>query len=161
LSRGYGGQSTHYPLEVEQLTSPLVAGDEPVMIKQRIDVKVVIDPQRGRGAQYLVNNLGCNLIICDDGLQHYALQRDIELLVIDGRRKFGNELLMPFGPLREPTSRVQEVAAVIVNNPDNLAVEQFSDNFSMTLQPKSVIDLKILLSSVAIMTLSTSAFNAC
>ncbi len=117
LSRGYGGQSETYPLEVMNDSLPTVVGDEPVMIKAQTQARLVVDPKRARGAEYLVEQCGCNLIICDDGLQHYALQRDIELLVVDGQRRLGNGLLMPFGPLREPRNRVKDMDGVVVNVP--------------------------------------------
>ncbi|MFT5453277.1 MAG: tetraacyldisaccharide 4'-kinase, partial [Enterobacterales bacterium] len=100
LSRGYGGNAKHYPLEVESTSSAVDVGDEPLMIKQRVDVSVVVDPIRARGAEFLVEHCACDVILCDDGLQHYALQRDIEIVVIDGKRLLGNGLLMPLGPLR-------------------------------------------------------------
>jgi len=136
LSRGYGGKSLSYPLEVTNKSLSSEVGDEPLMIKLRtdIDTVVVVDPRRCRGAQYLVDKYNCNLIICDDGLQHYALQRDIEILLIDGNRGFGNALLMPFGPLREPVSRAQQVDAVIVNGANkNLAIEN-TPPFAMSLK---------------------------
>ena len=141
LSRGYGGKSASYPLEVEKQSSSLVVGDEPLMIKQRVDAVVVVDPVRSRGAICLVENHNCDLIICDDGLQHYALQRDIEILVMDGERKFGNSLLMPFGPLREPASRVQEVDALVINNPVSIELEKSPKQFSMTYENSRFISL--------------------
>ncbi len=115
LSRGYGGHSANYPLTVEKNSDVLEVGDESLMVKLRLDVTIVVDPKRVRGANKLIEEHQCNLIICDDGLQHYALERDVELLVVDGRRQFGNGLLIPFGPLRESKSRVDDVDAVVIN----------------------------------------------
>ena len=114
LSRGYGGNAENYPVQVEQSSSAAVVGDEPLMIKLRVDVSVVVDPLRSRGAKYLVEHCACDVILCDDGLQHYALQRDIEIVVIDGNRTLGNQLLMPLGPLREPVKRLKSVDAVVI-----------------------------------------------
>ena len=75
---------------------------------------VVVDPVRSRGGQKLID-LGCDIIICDDGLQHYALQRDLEVAVIDSARGLGNGWLMPMGPLREPGSRLETVDIQVIN----------------------------------------------
>ena len=133
LSRGYGGRAKQYPMEVHQNSEISVVGDEPLMIKQRTHVKVVVDPQRSRGAQYLIDSHQCDLILCDDGLQHYALERDIELLLVDGHRKYGNALLLPFGPLREPVSRTKTVNAVILNQLTNEIDVNNKNVFSMDL----------------------------
>ncbi len=117
ISRGYGGKSEHYPLTVAESTPASESGDEPFLIRRRTQVPVVVDPIRARGAQQLEAQ-GCNIIICDDGLQHYALRRDIEIVVIDANRKLGNGWLMPFGPLREPKSRLKQADHIIVNGKD-------------------------------------------
>lgn len=114
ISRGYGGKSEHYPLRLSETTPPAQAGDEPVLIKQRTGVEVVVSPNRNEAVEKLIA-LGAQVIISDDGLQHYKLGRTIELVVVDARRKFGNELLLPAGPLREPVSRLSEVDQVIMN----------------------------------------------
>lgn len=117
ISRGYGGKSEHYPLTVTESISAAESGDEPFLIRRRTQVPVVVDPIRARGAKELEAQ-GCNIIICDDGLQHYALQRDIEIVVIDGHRKLGNGWLMPLGPLREPQSRLKRADYIVVNGKD-------------------------------------------
>lgn len=114
ISRGYGGQSDAYPLQVTAQTAASESGDEPLLIAIRSGCPVVVDPNRKQAAQ-MVEQLGCNVIISDDGLQHYGLQRDIELVVIDGMRRFGNGFLLPAGPLREPVSRADHVFAKICN----------------------------------------------
>lgn len=117
ISRGYGGKSVHYPLTVTESTLATESGDEPFLIRRRTQVPVVVDPIRARGAQEL-EAMGCDIIVCDDGLQHYALQRDIEIVVVDGNRQLGNGWLMPFGPLREPQSRLKRVDHIVVNGKD-------------------------------------------
>lgn len=114
VTRGYGGKAPHYPLFVTPGSSVMESGDEPLMLAQQTRLPVVADPQRKRGAQALIQ-AGCDIILSDDGLQHLALGRDIELLVVDGARGLGNGRCLPAGPLRESCSRLQRVDAVIVN----------------------------------------------
>ncbi len=142
LSRGYGGHSTQYPLIVESSSNTDAVGDEPLMIKLRTNEIVVVDPVRSRGAEFLEKECHCNIIICDDGLQHYQLQRDMEIMVVDGNRKFGNGLLMPFGPLREPVSRASTVDAKVVNVNKGTYVDSFDKSFSMTLSNVCFVSVK-------------------
>ncbi|GEA13266.1 tetraacyldisaccharide 4'-kinase [Alteromonas sp. KUL49] len=114
LSRGYGGKSPSYPKEVTLATPASEVGDEPKLLKSRANVTVVVDPVRARGAEFLASELGCDIIICDDGMQHYALQRDVEIVVMDERR-LGSGLLLPMGPLREGRWRLDTVDAIIHN----------------------------------------------
>ncbi|MBT2787534.1 MULTISPECIES: tetraacyldisaccharide 4'-kinase [unclassified Halomonas] len=114
VSRGYGGKAPHYPLLVTADTDVAESGDEPLMLAQQTGLPVAADPQRARGVQALVE-AGCDIILSDDGLQHLALARDIELVVIDGARGLGNGRCLPAGPLRESPSRLRRVDAVIVN----------------------------------------------
>ncbi|MCH4810253.1 tetraacyldisaccharide 4'-kinase [Vreelandella neptunia] len=114
VTRGYGGKSSNYPLFVTADTDVAESGDEPLMLAQQTGLPVVADPKRARGAQALVA-AGCDIILSDDGLQHLALARDIELVVVDGARGFGNGRCLPAGPLRESSSRLQRVDAVIIN----------------------------------------------
>ncbi|MBU2955495.1 tetraacyldisaccharide 4'-kinase [Marinobacter sp. F3R08] len=149
LSRGYGGDADQYPLEVTADTSASKAGDEPVMLALNTGYPVVVDPQRRRGADYaLENNLG-DLLICDDGLQHYKLPRDLEISVFDGQRGIGNGAMIPVGPLREPVSRLASVDFIIVNGKElsESTVERFADVdhpaiYSMVLEPAALIHLK-------------------
>lgn len=141
VSRGYGGKSPHYPLSVMPDSDPAMAGDEPVMLAQQSGVPVAVAPDRPAAVAQLVE-AGCTLIVSDDGLQHYALARDIELVVVDGTRGFGNRHCLPCGPLREPLSRLDSIDAVVVNGGDD-ALERLrangdvalDDGFSMTLVP--------------------------
>lgn len=114
LSRGYGGSTREFPRQVLAGDDPATVGDEPLLMATRTGLPVVIDPKRGRGAHYLVRELRCDLIICDDGLQHYALARDAEVVVMDERR-WGSGHLLPMGPLREGRWRLNRVDAVIHN----------------------------------------------
>ncbi|WP_140919207.1 tetraacyldisaccharide 4'-kinase [Limnobaculum xujianqingii] len=115
VSRGYGGKSAHYPLVLDQNTTTEVAGDEPVLIFQRTGVPVAVAPVRSDAVKALLNQFKLDVIITDDGLQHYALQRDVELVVVDGTRRFGNGWWLPAGPMRERAGRLASVDAVITN----------------------------------------------
>ena len=115
VSRGYGGKYTQDALEVTPLTDPKECGDEPALIAQQTNAKVVVAKRRNNAIKYLTANHQVDIIISDDGLQHYAMGRDVEIVVIDGVRRFGNGLLLPSGPLREPVKRLQSVD-IIINN---------------------------------------------
>jgi tetraacyldisaccharide 4'-kinase len=115
ISRGYGGVSPNYPLAVTESTPPSMCGDEPALIARRCKVPVVVGPDRVAAVKYLLKTFPCDVIISDDGLQHYALRRDIELVVIDAARGLGNGELLPAGPLRELPERLKKVFAVLVN----------------------------------------------
>ena len=113
VSRGYGGEATYWPQQVRVDSDPKVVGDEPILLALRSGCPVVIDPIRARGAEALIEQEGCDLIIADDGLQHYALERDLEIGMVDGRRRFGNGWLLPAGPLREPVSRLEKCDFIV------------------------------------------------
>lgn len=115
VSRGYGGKSAVYPLVLGQNTSTREAGDEPVLIYQRTGAPVAIAPKRAEAVQALLQQQPLDVIITDDGLQHYALQRDFELVVIDGVRRFGNGWWLPAGPMRERAARLGSVDARVAN----------------------------------------------
>ncbi|PMR68703.1 tetraacyldisaccharide 4'-kinase [Halomonas heilongjiangensis] len=114
VSRGYGGRAGRYPLRVEETTLVAECGDEPRMLFDQTGLPLVVDPDRPRGAGRLVE-AGCDILISDDGLQHLALGRDLELVVVDGQRGVGNGRCLPAGPLREPLSRLEGVDAVVIN----------------------------------------------
>jgi tetraacyldisaccharide 4'-kinase len=111
-SRGYGG-SAEGPLLLGEAPDPAVAGDEPCLIRAA-GVPVAVGRDRPAAARLLVA-AGCDLVIADDGLQHYRLRRDVEICVIDGARRFGNGRLLPAGPLREPQARLAEVDFRVCN----------------------------------------------
>lgn len=115
VSRGYGGRALVYPCWVTPDSPSHLVGDEPTLIAKRTHCPVVVDPQRVRAVQALLQTGMCNIVISDDGLQHYALQRDIEIALIDGQRRFGNGYCLPIGPLREPVTRLKECDFVLTN----------------------------------------------
>ena len=114
VSRGYRGRVGHSPLPVLAHSDPAVVGDEPVLIAERTGCPVVVHPDRLAAAGLLAEQ-GVDVIIADDGLQHYRLQRDFEIAVVDATRGFGNGRLLPAGPLREPLGRLTEVDRLMVN----------------------------------------------
>src|ERR1700678_2266422 len=113
VTRGYGGSSGSVRLVVSS-DDPGVVGDESILLARRSGAPVAIGRDRPAASQLLVN-AGCNVIVSDDGLQHYALARDCEIVVIDGDRLFGNGRLLPAGPLRETRTRLAADAAVVLN----------------------------------------------
>lgn len=117
-SRGYGRRDEGKAAWVDAQTAAEDAGDEPLLIARRTGVRVRVDRNRVAAAKELVK-AGCNVIVCDDGLQHYRLRRDVEIEVIDGRRRYGNGQLLPAGPLREPVTRGAECDFRVVNGGDS------------------------------------------
>ncbi|KLN97440.1 tetraacyldisaccharide 4'-kinase [Moellerella wisconsensis] len=115
VSRGYGGKAAHYPLVITNKTATTEGGDEPVLIHQRTGVPVVVAPRRSDAVKELLSLYDIDIIITDDGLQHYALARDYEIVVIDGQRRFGNGWWLPAGPMREYEGRLNTVNALITN----------------------------------------------
>ncbi|MER3547353.1 MAG: tetraacyldisaccharide 4'-kinase, partial [Rhodanobacteraceae bacterium] len=111
VSRGYGGNADS-PVLLDENPDPRVVGDEPALIKLRTQVPVAIGRDRPAAVRLLLEQ-NVNVIVADDGLQHYALARDIEICVIDGARRFGNGRLLPAGPLREPLSRLLEMDFIV------------------------------------------------
>ncbi len=113
VTRGYGG-AAQAPKLVRPDDEPGLVGDEPLLLLRRTGRPIAVGRARPAAAQLLID-AGCDVILSDDGLQHYALQRDCEILVIDGERRFGNGRLLPAGPLREAPARLSRVDAVVVN----------------------------------------------
>ena len=111
-------------------------GDEPKLIHRRTGAPVAVDPIRANAVKALLEN-GVDIIITDDGLQHYALERDIEFVIVDGNRRFGNESLIPLGPLREGVERLAEVDFIITNGGQAQQGEM-----PMSLAPSKAINLK-------------------
>lgn len=142
VSRGYGSKAPYYPYTVCEQSSAEQAGDEPLLIFQRTGVPVVIGADRIAGCESLIA-LGCEIIIADDGLQHYRLRRDLELIVVDGKRLFGNGLLLPAGPLRETQRRMNKADYVIVNGENTLTMTLASTPIlTMNLKATKVVNVK-------------------
>lgn len=113
-SRGYGRRDEATPRWVGAGDDATLVGDEPLLIARRTGAKVRVDRDRVAAARALAE-AGCDVIVCDDGLQHYRLARDVEVEVIDGRRRYGNARLLPAGPLREPPARGMACDFRVVN----------------------------------------------
>ncbi len=121
VSRGHGGQGVEeaVPMLVHADSDPAIAGDEPVLIAQRAACPVAVCAQRIRAARLLQEHAQVDVLLTDDGLQHYALQRDIEIAVVDASAQLGNRFLLPAGPLREPPWRLDTVDHVVHNGDES------------------------------------------
>ena len=113
VSRGYRGRATTWPQQVRLDSDPDWVGDEPVLLAQRSGCPVAVGPDRVAAARLILEH--CDILIGDDGLQHYPLRRDFEIVVVDGERGLGNGLLLPAGPLREPPGRLAAADFVMIN----------------------------------------------
>jgi len=137
ISRGYGGTSEQWPQLVDKNSEAQLIGDEPLLMARHLECPIAVSPIRAEAGQYLIDELGCDVIISDDGLQHYALARDIEIAVIDGERRFGNNFYLPAGPLREPQERLAEVDFIVCNGGeaeiDEIAM-QLEGDYALNMQ---------------------------
>ena len=134
VSRGYGGKFSG-TLEVNAETTFKQTGDEAQLLA-KLKIPFFIDKDRSRAARTLQEKHDCDVIISDDGLQHYKMDRKVEIAVIDGARRLGNGLAFPAGPLREPKSRLKEVDFIVNNGGPTEA-----DEILMTLNPAKFIHL--------------------
>ncbi|HVV68409.1 MAG TPA: tetraacyldisaccharide 4'-kinase [Gammaproteobacteria bacterium] len=135
VSRGYGGQAATTPQWVTGNSNPLETGDEPLLIARHTLCPLVIAKQRVSAITTLLNHYPCDVILSDDGLQHYAMGRSIEIAVIDGVRRFGNGLCLPAGPLREPLSRLKQVDFKVTQGNPELG------EWAMQLLPGTIYNL--------------------
>ena len=118
VSRGYGGHSQQYPLEVRTETEVSLCGDEPRLLAlelAHLNCPIAVAPHRVSAVQYLLASYEVDIVLSDDGLQHYAMHRDLEIALVDGARGLGNGLSLPAGPLREPAERLREMDFVLIN----------------------------------------------
>jgi tetraacyldisaccharide 4'-kinase len=118
VTRGYRGKGTEWPRAVAPDSDAEEVGDEPVLLARRTGCPVVAGPDRVACVEALLEKTRVDVVLSDDGLQHYRLGRSFEIAVVDGARGMGNGLCLPAGPLREPVSRLQEVDAIVVNGGD-------------------------------------------
>ncbi|MHA2798881.1 tetraacyldisaccharide 4'-kinase [Vibrio harveyi] len=136
VSRGYGAKAPQYPLLLDDSTPSKHCGDEPKLIYRRTGAPVAVDPVRVNAVKALLE-VGVDIIVTDDGLQHYALERDIEFVIVDGNRRFGNESLIPLGPLREGVERLSNVDFIITNGG-----QAQQNEMPMSLAPSKAVNLK-------------------
>lgn len=115
ISRGYGGKARNWPQQVRPDADPVMVGDEALVISRRTGCPMAVGPDRVADGQALLKYAKVDVIISDDGLQHYALDRTVEIAVIDGIRRFGNGFCLPAGPLRELPNRLNDVDCRITN----------------------------------------------
>lgn len=137
VSRGYGAKPPSTPWRVLPGQSAREAGDEPLLIVQRTGVALMIDADRPRAVRALLAAEPLDLILCDDGLQHYHLARDLELVLVDAARGLGNGRCLPAGPLREPAERLQAVDAVLYNG----APSDSPQGYAFNLRPAALVEL--------------------
>ena len=119
VSRGYGGEGRREPHWVEDQDDARVVGDEPLLVKQRLGVPVVVCTDRQQALSYLIARAHIDVVLSDDGMQHYAMPRDAEIVVLDAERGLGNGRLLPAGPLREPVDRLRSVDWILERNSSN------------------------------------------
>lgn len=136
VSRGFKATLRQFPYEVTKEDHAETVGDEPLLLARKTACPVVIAPKRPQAVEYLLKHHQSQVILSDDGLQHYAMGRAIEIVVIDGLRKLGNGLCLPAGPLRESSRRLKNVDFVIVNG------ATIPDSYRMDLVPGEVTQLK-------------------
>lgn len=115
VSRGYGSQAPHYPYAVPHDGNAQACGDEPLLIRLHTDRPVVIDADRSAALKHLLSLQDCDVVLSDDGLQHYRLLRHIEIALLDGSRGIGNGQCLPAGPLREMPNRLTSCEHVVIN----------------------------------------------
>lgn len=136
VSRGYGADSTlPFPRLITPESDVNSSGDEPKLLALRSGAPVVISPKRADAVEYLRNHANVDVVISDDGLQHYEMARALEIVLVDGNRQFGNGFLLPAGPLREPRSRLESTDLVVFN-------EGFAEIGDYRLQTGNIYSLK-------------------
>ena len=126
-------------MTVSSITDPSIAGDEAVMLARKTDCPVVVDPNRASAVRLLLGEHDCDLVLSDDGLQHYALGRDVEIAVIDSEKGLGNGLCLPAGPLREPPDRLDGIDFVVINGGGEFHLSR--DYLRMVLEPGELVNV--------------------
>ncbi|OGT35919.1 MAG: tetraacyldisaccharide 4'-kinase [Gammaproteobacteria bacterium RIFCSPHIGHO2_12_FULL_37_14] len=147
VSKGIGGRRHRKPHWVQANDSVKEVGDEAILLIKNTDCPLVIGVDRVAAVEHLLKQTSCNIVISDDGLQHYRLGRQIEIAVIDGLRYFGNQQMLPAGPLREPLSRIHQVDYVVINSNEHADIwEQELKNslpvFNMQVEPIELVSLQ-------------------
>jgi len=135
VSRGYGRKSSGL-IEVDVRSDSSIVGDEPLLLHKVTKVPVVVSEDRAKAIGYLADRYDLDLILADDGMQHYAMYRDLELAVVDLSVGFGNRHCLPLGPLREPVSRLAETDAIILNGDGVFSDASGIPRFSLDLKPQ-------------------------
>ncbi|MGH8278258.1 MAG: tetraacyldisaccharide 4'-kinase [Gammaproteobacteria bacterium] len=141
VTRGYGGAVQHWPLRVSAASDPAMVGDEAVLLARRTGLPVAASPDRVAAARLLLHAAGVDLIVSDDGLQHYRLGRDLEIIMLDGARGLGNGWCLPAGPLREPAARLAHIELLVAKQGPVTARSLPSTALAMQLAPEGVVNL--------------------
>ena len=151
VSRGYGGQSSTWPQWVTEHSDPNMVGDEPVLLAQSLGCPMAVSPKRIEAIALLESKYELDVIISDDGLQHYAMNRDVEIVMMDAQRLLGNGLCLPAGPLREPKKRLAMVDFVVWNGGDaaDLVAESSSVMQIIPHQFRSVANPEMILPAIS------------
>ncbi len=132
IIRGYGGGARRWPQQVRHDSDPVTVGDEAVLLARRSGRPVAAGPDRLAAARALVSHRQCDIVVSDDGLQHYRLARDVEFAVVDGTRRLGNGRCLPAGPLRDPPGRLGEVDVVVAYG------QPARGEFAMSYRPEPI-----------------------
>lgn len=135
VSRGVGGSESTKARFVKATDAADDVGDEALLLTQKTQCPMVVCKDRVAAVRTLLNKTHCNIVISDDGLQHYRLQRSLEIVMVDHERQFGNQYLLPAGPLREPISRIKQADFVVVNG------GSLQDPYTLTLQPDEFVSI--------------------
>ncbi|MEO8401761.1 MAG: tetraacyldisaccharide 4'-kinase [Gammaproteobacteria bacterium] len=130
VSRGVGGKKIRAPFWVEANSNPALVGDEALLLVRRAQCPLVVCIDRARAVKELLSKTDCDVVISDDGLQHYRLGRDLEIAIVDASRLFGNKSLLPAGPLREPIKRLKRVDFVVVNGLEQQCNARFHEKIT-------------------------------
>ena len=145
VSRGYGAKPGRQPISVTADSTAAQVGDEPLLLARRSACPVMIHPDRVKAARALLATHSVDMIVSDDGLQHYRLARDLEINVLDGQRRYGNGRLLPAGPLREPLNRLRSIDFTVCNGghpgPGEAAMSLHGDNAISVAEPLRVRSL--------------------
>lgn len=140
VSRGYGGVKGARPVLVSKDSDPAIVGDEPLLLARNTQCPVVVHPDRVAAVERLADE-GVNVVISDDGLQHYRMRRNYEVVVVDGARGFGNGKIMPAGPLREPLARLKSVDQVMIHGKWEMSSPPPPNAMSFSVQADAAISL--------------------
>jgi tetraacyldisaccharide 4'-kinase len=141
VSRGYGGHAPGYPFAVNSDSDVSQSGDEAFLIAEKTGCPVYVDPDRSAALHALLFREDVDVVLSDDGLQHYKLYRDLEIVVVDGQRLFSNGFCIPAGPLRESMYRLNEVQHIVVNGEPAREIPQLARASRMQLEPRTLVNL--------------------
>ncbi len=144
ITRGYGGKATTWPQSVTVESDPSLVGDEAVLMASSTGVPLFAGADRLASIEQLLETHHCDVIVSDDGMQHYKMPRDIQIAVIDGKRLLGNGNCLPAGPLRESKDRLNECDLIVLNGETKVSGDVFNNAFAMNLSGQMLFNLSTL-----------------